>query len=497
MLPNKWHRAWIGAAGMYIEIVIASICTFLWWFSEPGMLNQLCLSTMFVCSVSTVMFNANPLLRYDGYYILADLMEIPNLRQKSSTILNHKLGLWCLGLEEPEDPFLPQRNQLFFALYTVASAVYRWVILFGIIWFLYKVFEPYGLKVISQTLAFVSIASLVAMPMYKLGKFFYVPGRLDKVKRKNVNITLGILGVAALFIILCPLPYRVVGTLELKPRAADPVYAEVPGILEEILVKPGQQVSEGDKLGQMSNIDLLLDINEIESQIAKNKARAQSLQTAQFALKDRSAALELPEVMKSLKALREQLAQRQEDVKRLELIAPSSGTVLPPPEIPARPDRGGDLAKWTGSPLEEKNLGAYMAGDSRLFCQIGDAHHWEAHIAIDQDDIDFVRENQAVAIKLDEVPYRTFYSKISEIGPEIKISSRHLSSKSGGELMSKSDESGMERPINTTFQALAAIDDPDGKLIQGLRGTAKVYANWQPLGQRMWRYLVRTFNFKL
>ena len=63
--------------------------------------------------------------------------------------------------------------------------------------------------------------------------------------------------------------------------------------------------------------------------------------------------------------------------------------------------------------------------------------------------------------------------------------------------MSKSDETGMDRPLNTTFQALAAIEDPDGKLVQGLRGTAKVYADWQPIGQRVWRYLVRTFNFKL
>ena len=78
------------------------------------MLNQLCLSTMFVCSVSTVMFNANPLLRYDGYYILSDLTEIPNLRQKATSILNRKLADWCLGLEEPDDPFLPQRNQVFF-----------------------------------------------------------------------------------------------------------------------------------------------------------------------------------------------------------------------------------------------------------------------------------------------------------------------------------------------------------------------------------------------
>ncbi len=112
MLPNRWHRAAIGAAGMYVEVVLASICTFIWWFTEPAsMLNHICLNIMFVSSVSTMLFNANPLLRYDGYYILSDVMEIPNLRQKATKILTRKLGDWCLGLEEPEDPFLPKRNQ--------------------------------------------------------------------------------------------------------------------------------------------------------------------------------------------------------------------------------------------------------------------------------------------------------------------------------------------------------------------------------------------------
>ena len=87
MLPNKWQRVFIGAAGMYVELILASIATFLWWYSEPGLLNFLSLSVMFICSVSTVVFNGNPLLRFDGYYILMDILEIPNLRPKSTEIL--------------------------------------------------------------------------------------------------------------------------------------------------------------------------------------------------------------------------------------------------------------------------------------------------------------------------------------------------------------------------------------------------------------------------
>jgi len=497
MLPNKWHRAWIGAAGMYVEIVIASICTFIWWFSQPGMVNQLALSTMFVCSVSTVMFNANPLLRYDGYYILSDLVEIPNLRQKATTILNRKLGLWCLGLEEPDDPFLPQRNQVFFALYTIAAAVYRWLILFGIIFFLYKVFEPYGLKVISQTLAFISIASLVVMPLWKMGKFFYVPGRLHKVKRKNLNITLGLLAVVAAFVLFCPLPFQVLCTLELKPRDANRVHVVVSGLLEEISVKPGEEVKTGAKLGRLSNEELLLEIADIEGRIEKQKARKSFLQYSERELNNKLAAKELPETEKLLAALQEQLAEKREDQKRLQFVAPVDGTVLPPPEVPKTPDRGtGELPRWSGSPLQKSNLGAYLSPPA-LFCQIGDPHKWEAHLAIDQDDIEFIRKDLPVAIKLDELPYETFHTTIAEIGPELKVTPKQLSSKSGGELMSQQDETGLERPISTSFQARADLDDASGTLVEGLRGTAKISAPWQPIGKRVWRYIMRTFNFRL
>jgi putative peptide zinc metalloprotease protein len=497
MLPNKWHRAAIGAAGMYVEVVMASICTFLWWFSEPGMLNQICLSVMFICSVSTVLFNGNPLLRYDGYYILSDLMEIPNLRQKSSSILTRKLGAWCLGLEEPDDPFLPQRNQVFFALYTVASSLYKWMILFGILFFLYKVFEPYGLKVISQMLAIVSLVSLVAMPLYKLGKFFYVPGRLHKVKHKNVSVTMAILAALALFILFCPLPYRVICPLELKPRGAEAVYVQVPGTLEDIAVKPGQQVNKGDKLGQLKNIDLDLQISLLKAKIAEVSVRVRVLRYQQLTQTNETAALSLRPLEESLKASEAQLAERLADYKRLDLNAPAGGTVLAAPEVSKDSDpTNKQLPNWYGTALRKENLGAYLRPPA-VYCQIGDPHKWEANIVIDQDDIEFVHEGQDVKIKLDLLPYHTFETTIDEIGPQMEYSSRQLSSKGGGELMSKTEPGGLDRPINTSYQARAAIDDQSGTLVQGLRGTAKIAGDWQPIGKRLWRYIMRTFNFRL
>jgi len=452
---------------------------------------------MFICSVSTVLFNGNPLLRYDGYYILADLMEIPNMRQKAGSILSRKLGAWCLGLEEPDDPFLPQRNQVLFALYTVASSVYKWLILFGILFFLYKVFEPYGLKILSQMLAVVSFTSLIAMPLYNVGKFFYVPGRLHKVKRKNVTITLGILTAVAAFILFCPLPYRVMCPLELKLRGAEKVYVQIPGILEEITVTPGQQVKKGDKLGQLSSIDLELEINELQAKIAQDDVRRIVLRHQFFALGNETAQLAMKPLAESLQSSKQQLAKRQQDRTRLDLVAPIAGTVLPAQEVPNRADAGSRaLSQWSGNPLEKKNLGAYLE-PAIVFCQIGNPTKWEADIVIDQDNIEYVYKGQEVKIKLDRLPYRTFESTIDEIGPELEFSSSQLSSRKGGDVMTKVDETGRERPINISYQARADLTDESGTLVQGLRGTAKINAQWQPLGKRLWRYITRTFNFRL
>ena len=155
---------------------------------------------MFICSVSTVIFNANPLLRYDGYYILADLVEIPNLRQKATTILSRKLGEWCLGLEPPDDPFLPaaEPGLLRRSTRSPRPSIAGWS-LFSILWFLYQVFKPYGLEIDRpDDRGWRRWSGWSCMPLYKVGKFFYVPGRLDKVKKPRMYASLGVLAAVLL-----------------------------------------------------------------------------------------------------------------------------------------------------------------------------------------------------------------------------------------------------------------------------------------------------------
>ncbi len=498
MLPNRWQRAAIGAAGMYVELCLASICTFIWWFTEPGPLNYICLNVMFISSVSTVMFNANPLLRYDGYYILSDILEIPNLRQKASTILNRKLGHWCLGLEEPEDPFLPKRKQWLFATYTVAAAIYRWVVVLSILYFLNKVFAPYGLKVLGQLIALGAVYGLVVQPFVTLYKFFAVPGRLGKVNRTRMYATLALIVILLGGVFFVPLPSHVYCPLEVQARDAESVYVEVDGILDQILVKPGDKVEKGQLLAQLRNMSVDFAIADLTGQQKVFEAQLEGLNRVSF--DDERAAKQVAMVEESLASVKQQLSQRESEREKLRLVAPIAGTVLPAPLVEEQPNDGATLPTWSGSPFEPENLGAALVSGTKL-CQIGDPQRLEAILVIDQGDIEFVEPGQSVKIMLAQSA-ETAYVKChidKKASVDLKVSPTHLSSLRGGPLPTQMGPGGVAHPLNPVFEALVPLpdEDPNGLLRIGLIGWAKISTEPRTLWDRIARYASRTFNFEL
>jgi putative peptide zinc metalloprotease protein len=497
MLPNRWHRAAIGAAGMYVEVVLASICTFIWWFTEPGPLNYTCLNVMFISSVSTVLFNANPLLRYDGYYILSDILEIPNLRQKATTILSRKLGKWCLGLEEPEDPFLPKRKQWLFATYTVAAAIYRWIVVLSILYFLNKVFEPYRLKIIGQIIALGALYGLLIQPLVKVYQFFKVPGRLGKVKRLRMYGTIAVLAAVAAAICFIPFPSSVYAPLEVQARHADSVYVDVPGILDKVLVRPGREVTEGQILAELRDIDIDLAITELTGRLNELLVELAGLERVRRT--DPRAPEQINSVKEALTGVREQLAKREEDRDNLKLRAPRAGTVLPPPLVEDRPKAGNQLNTWSGSPFDKENIGALL-DISTKFCQIGDPKLLEARLVIDQGDVEFVVEGQRVEIMLNQSAEYVYVSHIEKVASEdLPITPTHLSSLHGGPLATQMSADGTPRPLSPVFEAIVPLPQEDlhGLMRLGLVGRAKISTAPRTLIDRLYRYVSRTFNFEL
>jgi len=506
MLPSKWQRAAIGAAGMYVEVVLASLATFIWWFSidASNLLSMICLNVIFISSVSTILFNANPLLRYDGYYILADLTEIPNLRQKATTILSRKMAEWFLGIEPQEDPFLPQRNQVFFCVYSVAAAIYRWVVVLSILWFLHQVFKPARLQIIGHAIVAMSLVGLIGMPLYKVGKFFTAPGRMQKVKKPRMYASLAGLAVIVLFIFLVPLPHSVMCTLEVRPRDVTRVYVDVPGTLEEINVRVGQPVHPGQQLGRLKNVDVKLKV--AESAGRRDQYDIQLVSAHRIGARNPNVMADIPALEKARRAVTEQLEEQRADEAKLVLRVPAAagrdpnrpiGIVMPPPWREDRLPAEGQLPSWSGTPLEPYNLGAPLA-EGDVFCLIGDPTKMEAILYIDQGDIEFVQPDQTVEIKLDQLPFDTLESKIARIaGSESKVVSPRISTTGGGDVPVAADESGVPRPQNAIYQASAPLDDTEGLLRIGLRGRAKIHVAPQTIAGRAWRLLNQVLSFKL
>lgn len=495
MLPNKWQRAAIGAAGMYVELVLATMATFLWWFTHPGLLNYLCLNVMVVCSVSTLLFNANPLLRYDGYYILSDLIEIPNLRQKADTVLRRKLGAWLFGLPEAADPFLPQRRQVLFAVYSVASAVYRWLVALAIFWFLYRLFEPHGLKIVGQLIACVGIGGLIVQPLWQLARFLYIPGRMERLNKHRTAISCLVVATLVIAALFLPLPHRVRCTLYLKPRDAASVYVESAGALQKIHARPGDWIDKDQPIVSLANLDVQIAIEQLSGERQRLESRLHSLR--QRAFDDEEAALEVSEVEKSLESINEQLGAREHDMRKLTVVAPISGVVIPAANVPADKREAGFLPNWSGSPLDANNVSAFLSGGAPI-CQIGNPNSLEAILAIDESNVEFLSPGQEVKIYLEQLPGRPISSRIEQLSQiDMKIVPQSLSSKSGGELISRTDNNGLDRPLNTTYQANALVDDERGLFLIGGTGHGKIYARPQTLAQRLWRYLCQTFNFEV
>jgi len=494
-LPSKWKRAAIGAAGMYVEFFLASVATYVWWFSQPGIVNSLALNVMFVSSVSTLLFNANPLLRYDGYYILSDIIEVPNLRQKASTILQRAMTRWFLGISAQSDPFLPTRHKWFFGLYSIAAAVYRWFVTFAIFWFLYQVLEPYGLKILGQMIAMVALWGLFGMPMIQLFRFFKVPGRVASVKPVNVSFAIVVLLVICVGILMIPIPHYVHCSLYVQNQGSQKVYIDYPGSISTIHVQPNDRVEKGDILMTIRNDALMWEIADLETKVAEA--------TERLGYYDYLSKLD-PEVHKEIKPaqvnldnLEILLGQKRSELELLVVRAPDSGVVMSPARKKPTPKDSGELGDWYGTPLAERNVGAYLL-DGTIVCEIANAPTTgEAVLAIDQSDIEFVANGQDVKFLVDQIPEKTFYSAIEAISPiEIKQVPKALSSRFGGDLITTQSEDGTDRPQSTTYRVSVPVDT-DVQILQGATGVAKIRTGSQTVGQRIWRVACETFRFQL
>ena len=483
LLPSKWKRIWISAAGIYVECFLASLATFVWFNTEPGLTNSLMLATMFICSVNTILFNANPLLRYDGYYVMSDWLEVPNLRIKSTQFFVYLFQEKVLGLEIPVQSYMPKSRRFLFVSYAVCSYVYRWVVTFSILFFLSQFLKQYGLQSISYMMALGSLIPLLVVPMVQIVKFVYQPGRMRKVKKARAAGFFTALAVISAGVLLIPTPLRVQGTLVLTVAEPKIVYAEIEGQVSEIKVRDGDAVKAGQPLATLLNLPKQREREALMEQVNTNYAKYDIYsrpRAGTTSILDRGLAREY---LATAEALEPAVTKVNEQIGKLTLYSPIDGYVFGIPH----PETTGQWLKPGGKP----------------FCEIGNPKKLEAHLILDQSDVDFVKLDQASRpqawVKIyghSEHTLRSYVSQVAkknrdEIPPE-------LSNLAGGEIATKPDQkTGTAKPLTSVYEVIVPINNEKGELQPGLRGFAKIDGGRCTLGWWLWRSLVKTFHFTI
>jgi len=252
MIPSRAARLWINAGGVVVELVIAALATFVWLYTpDDGLLNQIALNVMISCSVATLFFNANPLLRYDGYYFLADLLEIPNLMTKGRQFIGYFAQKFFLGLK----PVMPpdQKRAAWLIAYAIASTVYRWFVLFGIVALLYYFFDRYGMGPIGVLLAALYVVLTVLWPLARSMRFLWKQ-RWDVYKRLAYMGVAGALGVAALgMIALLPMRNSIRQPLVVLSESDEPIFVRTPGYVQAVEHDTGDRVKAGDVILRLTD----------------------------------------------------------------------------------------------------------------------------------------------------------------------------------------------------------------------------------------------------
>ena len=413
MLADRKQRMAISFAGIFVELFLAAVFTLLWWFSYPGLFNTLCLNAMLVCSVSTVLFNGNPLLRYDGYHVLADAVDIPNLAAQGNQVVGQTLDRIVLG-QRMESVL---RRFPFLLCYGIAAAVYRMFVTLAIAWFLVSMFRGFELQVVGQSLAsLLCLGTVLPLGMGLVSRFQHVKKiHTNSNRTTNASKTRIVAGIVCSVIVIAgllfiPLPFSVSAPFVVMPAQSETVFATVPGHSSQFR-KHGSAVAANETVLQLSNTAIDRDVIHQSTRVNRLEKHLEYL----HAIRDTNsaAAFELATTNDELAAARNLLRLATERKNELTIRSPQSGTILPARNVPDLTSTGGK-SRWVDSLLSQKSVGAFVASGTPV-CVIGDTSRMYADVYADETIVSSIVSAAECRLVFQSAPGRSVTGQVESI----------------------------------------------------------------------------------
>ncbi len=309
---SRFERLLVGASGVLSELAVAAVAALVWANTAPGVVNALAYNVIFVASVSTLLFNLNPLLRFDGYHMLVDFLDVPNLFQRSRDQLKYLGEYWVLGLKNAQPSARTRNEALLLPLYGVISLGYWVVLMSTIILFIAEQYLDLGLA-----LAWFLFFSMVVLPLFKFLKYLLSNPRLQHQRARAVFTALGLCVVSLALLAGVPVPDRVRVKGVIQATESRELYSPSGGALVALLARPGSWVEPGQALVSLENPELALEIELAEQQ--QEQLMAQELQAISSALAN------LAPLQRQREAIQQKLSELLRQYQALTVIAPIAG----------------------------------------------------------------------------------------------------------------------------------------------------------------------------
>lgn len=295
-LRSKWRRITVGAAGMMTELLLASIAAWIWSRAGAGTtLSIVSANAILIAGVSTLLFNANPLLRYDGYYILSDLLETPNLQQRSRDLVHALVKLRVFGVRGARSAIATAAQtpgeRALLVTYWITSTIYRLFITVAIILFIAG-----QLFFIGVVLALMALVAWFVLPVIKFGHYLISNPELDRVRPRALATSLATIALIAALVGLVPAPQRVHAQGFVDAPRSTVVRALEPGVVMEITPR-GEVVTANQALVRTDSLELRSERERWDARLAQfdgeyRKALADDPARAAIVREQRDAAAE-------------------------------------------------------------------------------------------------------------------------------------------------------------------------------------------------------------
>ncbi|MEO0413462.1 MAG: site-2 protease family protein [Verrucomicrobiota bacterium] len=310
---KRWQRVAVAAAGMGMEFLLAAVALIVWVSTNEELVSQLAYNVILICTVSTVLFNANPLMKFDGYYIFSDLLDLPNLYQRAQRHIKHLGERYLLGVKKSHSPSEEAAEKFWLTLYGLASFIYRIVLLSFIVYQISKSYLGVGVA-----LAWFFAVVYFLLPLWKLVKYLATSHQLDRVRFRAVAVSILLLGSLLVGLAFVPFPrsFQAAGVFE--PNQWQAVTARSSGEVEKVSFVTADQVEAGEVMLVLKNESLEKELDRERAVI--DQLRTQMEGARQDQQSSKLGALKIEAIARQLKL--EELLKRKED---LEIKAPATG----------------------------------------------------------------------------------------------------------------------------------------------------------------------------